>query len=313
MNILQLSLLLTILFKCVVASENGVAQDVIDALGEPGFGRIRNGWWKWRDRKNLFDYVITKDVVFIAAFINRVRVLKIPTLAALFIKRSDEVDQVLEKIEYTDVDLIYLTEHRPELAESHGTFFKAIDKIKNPEYQESAVKVGVSNLFNAKKHDSVIPLIDALENRKFNGRILENVAIQQALMSGAWGGIKNIVERLHEHSAITFKEYVNGLRLSWNNDKSEVFRFLLDQADKDDLVEAKRTNRYNQDEKFRKAIDEATSALSKDPSRVSRHARPAERAERVRLAMKTFSGIQGLEPLGKKDTLGGIISGYILG
>ena len=53
-------------------------------------------------RKDLFDHVVMKSVEFIAGFINQVGRLKRPTLAALFIKRSDEVDQVLKKIEYND-------------------------------------------------------------------------------------------------------------------------------------------------------------------------------------------------------------------
>ena len=61
---------------------------------------------------------------------------KRPTLAALFIKRPDIADKVLKKIKYNDDDLMHLTNHRPELAESHENFFKVIDKIKNPENQE---------------------------------------------------------------------------------------------------------------------------------------------------------------------------------
>ena len=152
-----------------------------------------------------------KSVEFIAGFINQVKNVKRPTLAALFIKRSDMVDQVLKKIKYDDDDLMDLTNHRPELAESHDKFFKVIDKIKDPENQEWAVRWGVINLFNAKKHDSVIPLINALEKRQFNGRNLKNVAIQEAFYEGALRGIKYIVEEFHEHPAITSERYANGL------------------------------------------------------------------------------------------------------
>ena len=55
-----------------------------------------------------------------------------------------------------------------------------IDKIKDPKKQEKAVRWGVFNLFDAEKHDSVIPLINALEKRQFNGKNLKNVAIQEA-------------------------------------------------------------------------------------------------------------------------------------
>ena len=99
--------------------------------------------------------MVTKSVEFIIGFINQVGDLKIPTLAALFIKRPDMVDQVLKKIKYDDYDLVNLTDYRPELAESHDKFFKLMDKINDPENQEWAVKWGVTNLFKVKKHDSV--------------------------------------------------------------------------------------------------------------------------------------------------------------
>ena len=57
-----------------------------------------------------------KSVEFIVGFINQVENLKRPTLAALFIKRPDKVDEVLKKIKYNDHDLDDLTDYRPELA-----------------------------------------------------------------------------------------------------------------------------------------------------------------------------------------------------
>ena len=170
------------------ASESDVAPDVIEALEEDGFKSIKRDWKKWKDRNDLFDHVVTKSVEFIVEFINQVKNAKIPTLAALFIKRPDIVDEVLKKIEYDDDDLMDLTYYRPELAESHDNFFKVIDMIKNPKNQEKAVEDGVSNLFDAKKHDSVIPLINALENRLFNGRNLKDAAIQQAFHEGVYDG-----------------------------------------------------------------------------------------------------------------------------
>src|ERR1700722_13105538 len=140
MNILQLSLLLAILLKCVVASESGVAQDVIDALEEPGFESTKNDWRKWQHRKDLFDHVVMKSVEFIIGFINQAKNLKGPTLAALFIKRSDEVDQVLKNIKYNDIDLKYLANYRPELAEPPYMLFNVIDKINDSGNQEMAVE-----------------------------------------------------------------------------------------------------------------------------------------------------------------------------
>ena len=52
---------------------------------------------------------LQRSVEFIVGFINQVENVKRPTLAALFIKRPDIVDEVLKKIEYDDYDLMDLT------------------------------------------------------------------------------------------------------------------------------------------------------------------------------------------------------------
>ena len=48
-------------------------------------------------------------------------------------------------------DLGSLTNYRPELAGSPEKFFRVLDKIKEPERQEEAVRWGVENLFKAGK------------------------------------------------------------------------------------------------------------------------------------------------------------------
>ena len=97
-----------------------------------------------------------------------------------------------------------LTDYRPELAESHAEFLQSDRQDKESrKCKKRLLSSGVYNLFNAKKHDSVIPLINALGKRPFNGRKLKDVAIQWAFYQGARRGIKDIVEKLHEHPAIT--------------------------------------------------------------------------------------------------------------
>ena len=146
--------------------------------------------------------MITKSVDFIAGFINQVKRCKERTLAAIFLKRPEIVDEVLEKIECDDVDLIYLPYYRPELAESHERLFKVMDEIKIQENKKWLLSSGVHNLFNAKRYNSVIPLINALEKRLFKGRSVKDIAIQQAFEQGARRN-QHIVEEFHEHPAIT--------------------------------------------------------------------------------------------------------------
>jgi hypothetical protein len=307
MNILKYSISLAILLKCVIASERDVNEDVVKALEQPGFEGIKNDWRKWKDRKDLFDYVVTKSVVFITGFINQVEDAKTRTLAALFIERSDEVDQVLEKIEYNDYDLWNLTDYRPELAESHEKFFMVIDLIKKPEDQEEAVKSGVINLFIVEKHDSVIPLINALEKRQFDGRNLQDAAILQAFYSGAYRGINEMVEEFHEHHAITSEKYAYRLIESWENAKSKTFQFLLAHADQGDLEKAKKDDKYKEDQEFRNTVD---GAFSNAKPAGARHSRPKRRVELVK---KTFSETAGIESLAQEKGPGDIILGYLCG
>ena len=77
------------ILECVTACENDMAQDVIEVLEEEGFVSIKRVWRKWEDREDLFDHVVTKDIEFIIGFINQVEKAKKHTLAALFVKRSD--------------------------------------------------------------------------------------------------------------------------------------------------------------------------------------------------------------------------------
>jgi hypothetical protein len=308
MNILKYSISLAILLKCVIASESVVVKDdVIEALEEDGFGSIKQGWWeKWSKRNDLFDEVVTRDVEFIILFINQVRRATNHTLAALFAKRPDEVDQVLKEIEYSDDNLIKLMWKRPELAESHDSFFKAIDKIKEPKNQETAVKTGVWNLFNANKQGSVMPLIDALENRQFNGRNLQNAAIQQAFEVGALRGIQYFVEEFCHHPAITSERYADGLVQGWTGDTlNPVFSFLLSQADQGDLEEIKERGKHMEDQEFRKAID---GTMKTAPLAGTRHLRFFGRAK---IAIITLNDLMDTEVWMQQP--GRIIASYLIG
>ena len=100
------------------------------------------------------------------------------------------IDSVLEGIKYDDWDLRDLTNYRPGLAGSPEKFFRILDKIKVPERQELAVRRGISNLFEAGKHDLVAPLVNAFGKRTFNGDSLKGVAIQQVFGGGLAEAIK---------------------------------------------------------------------------------------------------------------------------
>ena len=85
-------------------------------------------------------------------------------------------------------------------------------------------------------------------------------------------GIKDIVEKFHEHPTITHEEYSYGLINSWVIGKSEVFQFLLAQADQGDLEIVRKYDIYKEDSEFRNAIDGAFSNAKLAGNRHNRHA-----------------------------------------
>ena len=305
MSILKVSILLAIILKCVIASESVVAPDVIKVLEGEGFKSIKKNWRKWIGRKDLFDYMATKDPEFISKFINRIRSAKERTLAALFLHRPEMVDDVLRRIGHTDNDLIYLTDHRAELAELHENLFKLIGKIKYWKNQKEAVVWGVKCLIVANKHASIIPLITALEDRSFKRGDLRNVAIRVAFHEETRYGVQGIVEEFHEHPAITSKKYGDGLARAWGYDKSAVFSFLLFRADKCDLMKTQDSWCYESCARFRKIIDHVLETAAPPGTRRSCF------FGRVNLAIDTLNdtmktGVWNHEP-------GNIIASYLVG
>lgn len=293
-----------------------MSEDVIKALSESerekGFESIKENWGMWSYRNDLFDHAITKGVGFLLEFINQVEDAKRHILATLFLKRPDVVDNVLTNIGCDHDDLIHLTSYQPELAELHDKFFKVIDKLKDPEHQVLAVYWGVLNLFEAGKHNSVFPLINALEKRPFNGIRLKNTAIQMAFQEGAIKGIKDIVEDFLEHPAITHERYAIGLVYSWDKYKSKktVFPSLLAQADKGDLGRVKEMEKYGEDPDFRNAIDNAREIA---PSAGTRHLRFLNRIESAKLAIKTLTEHVRDGGQAWKQEPGSIVLSYLLG
>ena len=226
--------------KCGIASESDVAQDVIDALNEEGFVSIRRDFWKhWCDRKDLFDSVVMRDIEFIIGFIKQVDYAQERILAALFVKRPDEVDKVLKRIEYNDKDLFDLIAYRLEIRESHDGLLNLVEMIENPEYQKEILEDGIKHMFKIKKHASVIPFINALVCKRLKNRKLTNVAIRRAFGEGTRLCLKEIVEEFYDHPTITHEEYADGLSRAWHWDESEVvLPFLVSRADKGDWEEA---------------------------------------------------------------------------
>ena len=97
--------------------------------------------------------------------------------------------------------------------------------------------MGVGNLFDAGKHDLVVPLVNALGKRTFNGRSLKDAAIQTAFWEGTRRGNQDLMELYCERPAITAKDYADGLHASWNHGRpNQVFQFLLNKLTKETWI-----------------------------------------------------------------------------
>ena len=279
MNILSVFVLFAILLKCVAASEDTFGVEFREAVDGENFEWLRENWRIWKERKDLFDYVIAKGADVTVRLIQNVDSAKRHVLAALFDKGEGMIDDVLGGIRYDDDDLRDLTGYRHELAGSPEKFFRVLDKIKEPKNARDGCSSGVSNLFEAGRHDLVVPLVNALGKRTFKSNSLKDVAIQMAFCEGAKRGNQDIVELYYEHPAITSGEYAVGLYASWNYGKpNQVFQFLLEQADQGDLDMAKKKYAMRCYEKFRQAIDKAPEPT---PPAGSRHSRFSEKTEAI--------------------------------
>ena len=144
------------------------------AVGSDDFGWLNKHREGWELRDDLPNYVIAEGPDVTVKLIKNVKDknAKRCLLAALFDRGGGMIDQVLGRISYKDEDLWRLTDYRPELASSHEKLFNILDKIEAPGCQSEVVQGGIINLFKAGMHDSIIPLVKALDGRAFkNGNL----------------------------------------------------------------------------------------------------------------------------------------------
>ena len=182
MNILSVFVLSVILLKCVAAGGDTLGVAFKEAVGGRNFGWLKENWERWKDRGDLLNDVVARGTDAIVRFIQNVDRAKERALAALFDKgREGMIDDVLRGIRCKDHDLWELTNYRRELAGSPEKFFRVLDKIKDPGTQERAVRVGVENLFAAKRPDLVVPLVKALGKRTFKSKRLKSEGDQNGI------------------------------------------------------------------------------------------------------------------------------------
>ena len=146
-------------------------------------------------------------------------------------------------------------------------FIYLLERITDKEDQEWAVEKGVGALFNRGKTECLIPLVSALCECPLSGNV-DNVSIRKAfyLASNCPVEGKPFVECYFDHPAILAQNYSNALYASYKDDgqANELFKWLLDRADRRDLkVVKKHALFFGMKSKFKKAVNQTVGIESR--------------------------------------------------
>ena len=291
MNLLRTATLVTVFIKCVTASTDVMSQ-FRKAVDEGEMDKAVKLYHSistyYNEQLKRLNYVVgKKDQAFIFEFAKQARAHNGILLTALHRKKSPNMIEEAFKVFKFDQDDLVWAASDPELICSPNDLFNLLGKIEN---QEEAIRGGVMNLFHNNCIDCINPLLDAFEsNRSF--KHLKDVAIKQAFKSGSFHENKSIVERFHDHPAVTSEDYAQGLIDSgYGSTQDPILISLLGEADQDDLIAVKKHDRYkNRPDEFKKAIDKAL--LTAKPGG-TRSALPIQRAELVMSTFKSDSSMR---------------------
>jgi len=221
----------------------------------------------------MFNYVVDKkDQGFIFNFARQARIENSYLLVPLHRKKSPEMIKEAFKVFKFDQHVLKLAASDPELMCFPNGLFNLLGKIEKQEDREWAIGHGVGNLFNNKRVDYIEPLLNAFESNE-SFKHLKDVAIKTAFISGSNHRNKPIVERFHDHHAVTSEVYAQGVIYSgrWST-RNPNFIFLLGGADQDDLNAVKKHWEYKQiSDEFKKAIEGALLTAKPDGARLDTH------------------------------------------
>ena len=200
-----------------------------------------------------------------------------------------------------------------------------IDVILSAEDQEGVLDVGMQALHNNRKYSCLNLLIKGLHANNYVK--LEATVVRRAFLMASIEGIKPWLESLYKHFAISHRIYAEALRKAYRHffgRNDPTFKWLLAQADKDDLKKTLRVSRDKESgiyyrpldrekldygEDFRAIISSALEQLKdKNVDRI-----PSAQQDRAEFVKKTFSGIPSLQSLGKEHAITDIIGSYLAG
>lgn len=246
----------------------------------------------------------SKQPSFVVDFVKQTKQVNGFTLAALYENGPEATIECAHKeIEFSQSDLINAASE-PGLACQPQKYIALLDKITTSKGQESAVEVGVRELFTEERTNCINPLLSALRSKEFLSERLEDIAIQTTFKSGAKTRNVLMVKTFYAHPAITPEVYADVLLVPGMLNLLDPFSVrLLRAADRDDL-QVVRDKYGGESSYFRRVIKEAFATAEPGGTRLTN-------LERAKLAKKIFSDITGttLSARGPGD----IIASYLIG
>lgn len=307
MKFLHIIILQTISVGYVVAT-TFINTGLAEKIGRGDFEIIK-GLSKedWKLRNEATEYVISKDDPdLISNFLEQTTRVDQFILIKLYKGASPAtINKVIGKVNFTRDHLVKAASD-PDLVCLPTKFIDILGKIHEPEYLEHVIRTGVNNLFHEKRTDCIDGLLTALNDKKFRDKRLKDLALQEIFKGAASRFKKDLTERFYDHPAITPEVYASGLSMAWkcgSNSQDPVFYWMLEEADKDDLLACqKRGNYTSRHAEFRTAIEGAFFVAEPGGSR------PSTR-EKAAFAKKVVSEITNTQ---LKNGFVNIIGSYMI-
>lgn len=246
----------------------------------------------------------TKQPSFAVDFVRQTKRVNGFTLAALYENGSEAtIERVHDEIEFSQNDLINAASE-PGLVCQPQKYIALLDKITTSKGQESAVELGIQELFIEERTNCINPLLSVLRGKEFLSERLEDIAIQTAFKSGAKTRNVLMVKTFYAHPAITPGVYADVLLVPGMLNSLDPFSVrLLRAADRDDL-QAVRDKYGGKSSDFRRVIKKAFATAEPGGNRLTS-------LERAKLAKKIFSVRTGTSLTAPGP--GDIIGSYLIG
>lgn len=188
----------------------------------------------------------------------------------VFLMHADQpfIDEIFEVLNPSD-ELLGGLADSANLACIPDKYIHFLEKFTDKATQEYAITKTVEALFENKRIECLDPLLSALESKISLSTGLKNAAIRTTFWAGSrYKGMAFWTKRFFDHPVISAVKYSRVLYnvYAHSDPTKELFCWLLERADRQDLEEVKRDRRfYEKRPEFRKTVKDAQHKVCAEP------------------------------------------------